>query len=115
MGFTRCRSRGIRQVEMPVVKWDANNMPKFQAKKLEANIIAKTGDILEVCKSQGKEAAFDLYRDFDAFIAGKRDALSPSVLDLVLQLEFFMEEHPETEWNDVVNAYYAAKASLLQK
>jgi len=72
-----------------------------------------TGDILEAYKNHGTEAALKLWQELDTFVSGKRNGLSPKGLDLVLQLEFFMEEHPETEWNDVVNAYYSAKASLL--
>jgi hypothetical protein len=89
-------------------------MTKLPEQKIEEIIVTKTGNILSTRKNHDKEAALKLWQELDAFVSCKRNSLSPKVLDLVLQLEFFMEEHPETEWNDVVNAYYLAKKSLLE-
>jgi hypothetical protein len=83
--------------------------------KWEKELITRTEVILRSYESDGADAAFKLWQELDRLISGKRNMLSREVLDLVLQLEFFMENHPETEWNDVVNTFYLAKKSLETK
>jgi hypothetical protein len=79
---------------------------------LEKVIVAKAGDIIPAWENEGAGAALKLWRDLDQFIAGKRNALSPEVQDLVLQLEFFMEGHPESELGDLQHALHCARIAV---
>jgi hypothetical protein len=81
-------------------------------KELEKEIVAKAEDIIHARENEGEEAALGLWQSLDQSIVGKRNTLSPEVLDLVLQLEFFIEGHPESDLSDLQHVLYCARVAV---
>jgi hypothetical protein len=86
--------------------------PNTADKDLEAKILAKADEILRIYESEGEAASYELWLTLDSLTALKRNILREEFFDLLTQLEFFMEGHPESDLGDLRHALYVAQATV---
>lgn len=82
-------------------------------KMMENRIVCEADVVLKMYETEGANSAIARWREFDeSVVAGNRNRLSAPVLDLVLELEFFLEGNHEVEFSDLLHSLYVARVSL---
>jgi hypothetical protein len=81
----------------------------------EKEIVNRAAAVLFSYENASPQEALKLWQELDGMIGKKRDSLSEEVLDLILHLEFFMENHPETDLSDLAHALYVAQVKVFKK
>jgi hypothetical protein len=87
----------------------------METKELEREIVRRAETILPIYENEGADAAFKQWQEIDQLTTGKRKMLSAEILDLVLQLEFLLEGHPESDLSDLNHALYVAKVTTKKE
>lgn len=80
-------------------------------KEIAHTIVEKAEKIISVYETEGKAAARELWKDLDASVPD-REELSDEDLDLMTELEFFLDESPAGDMKKVKQALAGARIQL---
>lgn len=83
--------------------------------RLHTEIIKRVETLLLECEQSGIDATRPLWEEIDHITAPARGVLSPLFLDLIITLEFLMEEDETVGIGDAQEALQFAKKELLDK